>query len=321
MPTPTQQLPPAPENFKAFDGYSYIPLEWSIPYFTQNAGYSYTEIYAAKSSGGRCPPINETSLVVKSPDKAYWFLGAADTEYCFFAYTVDGAGNKSQNYAGPVKARTAINVGQVIDLLEGRLQTSTPSDASVCFPSYVQAGKSYSVIRKQYGQTDVPSLPEEYKLTYTNCRFDGEPCLAEDLIDAKGTSINTRFIKLDSANKIESELGSKYGSLFCSFSPSVEHRFSLLPGGTYNTDHTASCYPSSGAAYNASVSQKITFASFEKLTVPAGTFDTCKAVVSKQVFNGAKSNSTLWLRQGDGVLLREDFNGKISSELISFTPK
>jgi len=131
----------------------------------------------------------------------------------------------------------------------------------------------------------------------------------------------TRFYTLDRANNVVYELGSTEAPFTWTYSPAFEQRYYFRPGQSYTYNSTVQC-TSTSQTERCEADEKITgtvkFIGYEKVTVPAGSFDACKLEII-EVEGSQTDTFTRWLRQGDGVQLRMDVNGKKSEELISFT--
>lgn len=186
------------------------------------------------------------------------------------------------------------------------------SDASICFPSYMQPGKTITTTTNtsilENGNTSTFTVTTQN--AYSNGIFYGQNALQETSEDGSGTS---QFYAIDTANKTVTNLGSTY----CVVIGSATRSYLLTPGQSTELNYQWGC--------NGQVSDNIqttyTFIGFEKISVPAGTFDSCKFEVLETQSGNTKSY-TIHLRQGDGVQLMYESsisgaNESYSTELVS----
>ena len=203
--------------------------------------------------------------------------------------------------------------------------TPTPTDASVCFPTYKQAGKSITSTFDAYSVPDASGKQTKYtdteRFSYAKGTFNGVSGIVQIEVDDKGLPLHySDFFRIDSANKVITALGFKYSgspSYTCNIVGVAEHRYNLLPGQSYTSNFSFDC---TDPKQNETFKQTATFAGFEKITVPAGTFDACKLDLV-EIEGGQTDKFTVWFRQGDGVELRTDLNGTKDKELVSVTIK
>lgn len=227
--------------------------------------------------------------------------------------------------------------------------TPTPTDSSVCFPTIMQAGKSYEIsIADSYMDSGI-TFPGVSKRTYTysNSTFNEVPVLAEEIKQPYGNdNIITNYYTFDIANGVVHNIGQlrvyahernlcgnpedpitcpfNGHSVKCTYSPIFEYRFNLTPDSTYSQSYTETCTSSRYSSWDTSFKAfKYIFLGFEKVTVRAGTFDTCKYEAQ---YAGDVVKETLWFSQSgqsipQGTKIRVDRGLVNEYELVSITAK
>lgn len=101
--------------------------------------------------------------------------------------------------------------------------------------------------------------------------------------------------------------------------PFLLRRFDLSSGNNFTQSYTikTETNPSFSTIPDQSATAKITFVGMERISVPAGSFNSCK-FTTETTIGGSTTTSTEWFATGNGTSLRT-LSGNTDSVLVSAT--
>lgn len=208
--------------------------------------------------------------------------------------------------------------------------TPTPGsgsgDASACYnPELLQQGTQTTL---SYKSTDGDS---NEVLTFTDERmvtgpatFKGQQTILTDGTTQSSSSVGSYTTQTKTYNTVQSSTkGARtYGlnttttvqgfttTTEAEFSPYSEMRFNLSAGQSFVTEYSLKTTTDTGGFGNVTTNTNhkdtITFVGLENVSVPAGTFETCRFDTSSVVTGDSSSteNATNWFDVGSGVLIK-----------------
>jgi len=197
-------------------------------------------------------------------------------------------------------------------------------NASVCFnETLVTVGTEYTLKTKKDNDEVIIN---NYKVLDEK-PFKGQPSIRiqDTLTEESMTETSYNYYFVDSNEKSISFLGftvdSTLGSVETSLTPGSLTRFNLNSGSAYEqttTMRVESALPDKDYINDS----KITFKGFETITVPAGTYETCKFESSNSMTmpNGStnKSNTISWIAVEHGFEV-QSVEGKSTTKLVEAT--
>lgn len=181
--------------------------------------------------------------------------------------------------------------------------------AAACLnPEVFAVGTTVASTFEETSPLGTTTVEESYTVT-RQTTFNGEPAveLAYD-----GGFFD--YLRVDAANDRVLSIGSQDSFETCTYEPPLEFSFALSPGQSRTQTTTQAC---SGESFDAEVTT--TYVGRERITVPAGSFDTCRI---RQAFSaqGFAFSIDTWISVGSGIEIQIDsdgFGGEFSEVLVN----
>ncbi|QHS09947.1 DUF3597 domain-containing protein [Sinimarinibacterium sp. NLF-5-8] len=186
---------------------------------------------------------------------------------------------------------------------------------------------------------DVESVKDVQVVIDADAEFRGEPAIEVNATEtrASGNIVRRDYLRLLSAGDTFFELGYVQSSIPATahYEPPVERRFDLQAGDSYEQtywrrwtlDEGVTRPPMDPVTSEYETALTTTYVGRETVTVPAGTFETCRfdetSVISS--LSDREMTETKWLAVGSGVLVRLVMQGappgtyRHDEELVSFS--
>ncbi|WP_028863861.1 hypothetical protein [Psychromonas aquimarina] len=187
-------------------------------------------------------------------------------------------------------------------------------NASTCFNDKLyKVGSGYNLTTQKGTE---PAETQHYKVL-EDARYRGQPAIHQRL--SKSTKLTDRYLFINTGEKSVSLLGEKVLKDESYYAPGYLVKFNVKKGGSYSQTVTMTEESSKPARETVS-NIKTTFKGIETITVPAGTYKTCRFELNSSVTKPdgltKKLNSSVWYAVKHGVKVQSKDNAGSITKLI-----